>query len=283
MTCRTALLSTILLLRAVDISAQAPESMQLVQVDRTGATKTLGRLPPTTFAPRISPTGRQVVFDALAQVWIADLDNLSAPRRLAAGFYPMWSGDGTRVLFIVGAGEKQQLFWMAADGSDQPEMLAGDARAPESWSTAAQSMTYITLKSGTDYDVWVYSLRDRTSAPFAARPGAAEMSSRLSPDGRWIAYESTEAGPRDIFVEPFPQNGLRVRVTQGRRPVWSPDGKEIFFDRDDAQLYVVPITLAPAPAVGTPTPLPIKGFLQGGGRRMYDITPDGKHFLMQFR
>jgi hypothetical protein len=74
-----------------------------------------------------------------------------------------------------------------------------------------------------------------------------------------------------------------VRVTPGRRPLWSPEGKEIFFDRDDAQLYVIPITLGPSPTVGTATPLPIKGFLQGGGRRMYDITPDGKHFLMLFR
>jgi Tol biopolymer transport system component len=273
----------LVVLAAVGISAQAPESWQLVQVDRTGAMKALGKLPPTTFAPRVSPNGRQVAFDALAQVWIADLDNLSSPRRLAAGLYPMWSGDGTRVLFIVGAGEMQQMFWQAADGSGQPELLVPDARAPESWSAAAQVMTYITLKGGMNYDVFAYSLRDHTSSPIAARPDSLEMGSRLSPDGRWIAYESTEAGPRDIFVEPFPATGLRVRVTQGRRPLWSPDSKEIFFDRDDAQLYVIPITLGPSPAVGTPTPLPIKGFLQGGGRRMYDITPDGKQFLMLFR
>lgn len=273
----------IVILVTVSVSAQMPEPQQLMLVDRTGAMKSLGKLPPTTFAPRVSPNGRQIVFDALAQVWIADLDNLSAPRRLTAGLYPIWSGDGTRVLFIVGAGQAQQLFWMAADGTGQPELLVADARAPESWSTAAQYMTYITLKDGTDYDVWAYSLRDRTTAPLAARPVAAEMSSRLSPDGRWIAYESTENGDRDIFVEPFPATGLRVRVTPGRRPVWSPDGTEIFFDRDDAQLYVIPITLGPSPTAGRPAPLPIKGFLQGGGRRMYDITPDGKQFLMIYR
>jgi Tol biopolymer transport system component len=272
----------IVILAAAGLAAQAPESWQLVQVDRSGTRKTLGKMPPTTFAPRISPNGRQVVFDALAQVWIADLDNLSAPRRLAAGLYPMWSGDGTRVLFIVGI-EQQQLFWMPADGSGQPELLVPDARAPESWSAAAQAMTYITLKGGTNYDVFAYSLRDRTSSPIAGRPDAAEMSSRLSPDGRWIAYESTESGQRDIFVEPFPATGLRVRVTQGRRPLWSPDGTELFFDRDDSQLYAIPIALGPSPTVGMPAALPIKGFMQGGGRRMYDMTPDGKHFLMLFR
>ena len=103
--------------------AQAPVSWQLVLVDRAGATKALGRLPPTTFAPRVSPDGRQVVFDAQGAVWIASLDNLSSPRRLATGAFPMWSGDGQRVLFIVGGGDKQQMFWQAADGSGQPELL----------------------------------------------------------------------------------------------------------------------------------------------------------------
>jgi Tol biopolymer transport system component len=262
--------------------AQAPESWQLVLVDRAGTMKSVGKLPPGVFAPRLSPDGKQVVFDAQGAIWIADLANVSSPRRLATGAFPMWSDDGRRVLFIVG-GEQQQMFWQAADGSGQPQLLVPDARAPESWSAAAQVMTYITLKGGTNYDVLAYSLRDRTSTPVAARPDALEMSSRFSPDGRWIAYEYAEAGPRDIFVEPFPQTGLRVRVASGRRPLWSPDGKEIFFDRDDAQLYVVPITLGPSPTAGTPTPLPIRGFMQGGGRRMYDITPDGKQFLMLFR
>ena len=145
-------------------------------------------------------------------------------------------------------------------------------------------MTYITLKGGTNYDVFAYSLRDRTSTPLAARPDALEMSSRFLT--RWPLDRvriRLRPVPRDISVEPFPQTGLRVRVASGRRPLWSPDGKEIFFDRDDAQLYVVPITLEPSPTVGTPTPLPIKGFMQGGGRRMFDIIPDGKQFLMLFR
>jgi Tol biopolymer transport system component len=280
---RIALFAILTVLSGVSVATQAPEAFQLVLVDRAGVTKPLGRLPPTAFAPRVSPDGRQVVFDAQGAIWIANLDSLSSPRRLATGAYPMWYGDGTRVLFIVGAGDKQQMFWQAADGSGQPELLVADARAPESWSAAAQVMTYITLQGGTNYDVWAYSLRDRTTAPIAARPNSLEMGSRLSPDGRWIAYESTEAGSRDIFVEPFPQTGLRTKITPGRRPIWSPSGTELFFDRDDAQLYVVPITLGSSPAAGTPTLLPIKGFLQGGARRMYDITPDGKQFLMIYR
>jgi Tol biopolymer transport system component len=280
---RLGLVVAVIVLVGAGAWAQAPESWQLVQVDRSGATKPLGRMPPTTFAPRISPDGRQIVFDAQGAIWIAGLDDLSSPRRLATGSYPMWSADGSRVLFIVGGGGKEQMFWQAADGSGQPELLIPDARAPESWSAAAQVLTYITLKGGTDYDVLAYSLRDRTTAPVAARSDSAEMSSRLSPDGRWIAYEATESGSREIFIEPFPQTGARTKVTSGRRPVWSPDASELFFDREDSQLYVVRVQLGPTVSVGTAVALPIKGFMQGGGRRMYDITPDGKQFLMLFR
>lgn len=283
MIARTVLVLVSLTLAGIGAIAQTPESWQLVLVDRAGATTPLGRLPPTTFAPRLSPDGQQVVFDSQGAVWIAALSGLSSPRRLASGAFPMWSSDGTRVVFVAGTAQTLQMFSQAADGSGQPELLVTDVRAPESWSAAAQVLTYITLKDGTNYDVFGYSLRDRTSTPIAAQPDVVEMSSRFSPDGRWIAYESTAAGTRDIVVEPFPQNGLRVRVAPGRRPVWSPDGTEIFFDRDDAQLYVVPITLGSSPTVGTVTPLPIKGFMQGTGRRMYDITPDGKQFIMLYR
>jgi Tol biopolymer transport system component len=245
--------------------------------------KTLGKMPPTTFAPRVSPDGRQIVFDAQGWIRIASLDNLMSPRRLAAGAYPLWSADGSRVLYILPVAGKEQMFWQAADGSRQAELLIDDARAPESWSATAQVFTYITLKGGTNYDVFAYSLRDRTIAPVAVRADSAEMSSRLSHDGRWIAYESTESGSREIFIEPFPQTGARTRVTSGRRPVWSADASELFFDREDSQLYAVKVQLGPTVNVGTPVRLPIKGFMQGGGRRMYDITPDGKHFLMLFR
>jgi Tol biopolymer transport system component len=283
MIARAVLVLVGLTLAGIGAIAQTPESWQLVLVDRAGATKPLGRLPPTTFAPRLSPDGQQVVFDSQGAIWIAALNALGSPRRVATGAFPLWSSDGSRVVFVAGNAETLQMFSQAADGTGQPELLVTDVRAPESWSAAAQVLSYITLKGGTNYDVFGYSLRDRASTPIAARPDAIEMSSRLSPDGRWIAYEYAEAGPRDIIVEPFPQNGLRVRVAQGRRPVWSPDGKEIFFDRDDARLYAVPIALGSSPTVGTVTPLPIKGFMQGTGRRMYDITPDGKQFLMLFR
>jgi Tol biopolymer transport system component len=261
---------------------QRLQSFQLTWVDRQGVKTPIGPLPPGTFAPRLSPDGRRVAFDTGdGSVWIAELANLAAPRRLAAGRFPMWSPDGTRLLFAGANGF--QLYWQAADGSGEPERIAETARAPESWSTALGLVSYITLTGTSDYDIWAFASGDRSQRAIIVEPTSAQMSSRFSPDGRWIAYQSNETGRFEIYVEPFPRTGARTRVTDagGERPVWSPDGREIFYDKE-ATLYVVAITTGPAVSVRPPVALPISGFLQATGRRLWDVSADGARFLMMF-
>jgi serine/threonine-protein kinase len=110
------------------------------------------------------------------------------------------------------------------------------------------------------------------------------MSSRFSPDGKWIAYQSNETGRFEIYVEPFPRTGVRTRVSDagGERPVWSPEGREIFYDKGGT-LYVAAVSTSPALAARTPAALPITGFQQATGRRLWDMSPDGTRFLMMFR
>jgi hypothetical protein len=97
---------------------QAPPTFQLAWVDRQGTRTPIGTLPPGTFAPRLSPDGRRVAFDVYdGSVWIAEIANLGAPRRVATGRFPMWSPDGTRLLFAGVNGF--QLFWQSSDGSGQ--------------------------------------------------------------------------------------------------------------------------------------------------------------------
>lgn len=258
---------------------QALPVFDLALIDRTGAITRIGKLPPGTFAPRLAPDGRQVVFDtADGSLWIASLAELGAPRRFGAGRFPMWSADGQRLLFMSPTGT--QLWWQAADGSGAPELIADNARAPEFWSNAAGVVTYITLNGASDYDIWTFSPAGRSSRPLIARATTAEMSSRLSPDGKWLAYQTNESGTFAAYVEPYPPNGSRTRVSSGgERPVWSPDGREIFYDHNN-MLYAVPVQTSPAVRVGQPVPLPVKGFVQGTGRRLWDLTPDGKQFLV---
>ena len=273
-----------LVLGSALLIAQGSRPLNLLRVDRSGTSVKLGTLRGDAFALRVSPDGRRIVYDTGdSSIWIAELSNLSTPHRLATGRFPMWSADGTRVLFVAAnSSGVQQLFWQSADASGDPELLVPIARSPESWFPDGQTFTYITLKNLGDYDVWSFSLRDRTAKPLVAIEGTAQLSSRVSPDGRWIAYQQIESDGDGIYVEPVPSTGERTRIAAGQRPVWTPDGMEIFFDHDGA-MNVVSIATSPRLTIGTPLRLPITNFIQGFGRRTYDLTPDGRYFLMLSR
>jgi serine/threonine-protein kinase len=269
---------------AVAVHAQAPPvpppPLKLVLIDRAGSATTLGTVPGITFAPRVSPDGRRVAFDTFdGGVWVAELMNPAAARRVITGRFPMWSADGTRLLFAGADGVR--LFSQAADGSGTPELMADNARAPESWSSSADGVSYITLTGQGDYDIWLYSLRDRSSRPLVAGPTTAQMGSRFSPDGRWLAFESNDTGTFEIYVQPADGAPTPTRVTKGggRRGVWSADGREVVYDRE-RQLYSTPIRTGPRIEVGAETALPVKGFVQGTGRRQYDLTPDGRFLVL---
>jgi eukaryotic-like serine/threonine-protein kinase len=264
---------------------RAEPQLQLALVDLGGARHDLGSLPLSTFAPRISPDGHQFTFDTEdgnPAVWIADFPSLKSMRRLPGlGQFPMWSADGQRIFFIGIHNAHQALYWRRADGSGDPELLADPARAPEHLLTKTQSITFITLQS--DYDVWRYSLADRKATPLVQAAGSSQHSSRVSPDERWLAYVSDETGRFEVYIQPLPQNGTKTQITKGggEHPVWSPDGSQLYFNRAD-RLFSVSIKTEPAISAGNPSPFPIAGFIQQSGRRQFDITADGKQFLMLF-
>ena len=260
-----------------------PRQLSLVLVDRDGKKTPVGSLPADTFAPRISPDGKRVAYDlGNGGVWIAELSNLSSARRATSGpdHYPMWSAAGDQIAFIVDEANQQALFLQRADGKGNAERL-GTARAPESWSAPNQMISFIMLSNY--YSIWTYSLRDKKASVLIDTPGVTQHSSKFSPDGKWIAYTSVETGRFEVFVQPFPLTGAKFQVTRqgGGQALWSPDGKELFFENNQ-QLFAVSDRTNGGFSTGTPVPLPIRGFIQGNARRQYDLMPDGKHFLMMF-
>ena len=283
--------AAVLVLTAVVATRQTPArpDYQLAWVDHAGRRTIVGRVPGSTFAPRISPDGTRVTFDTQADgaIWVANLSDVESRRQITKegrNRGPLWSGDGSRILYITDHEGAETMFWRAADGTGDAELLVKPARAPESWSAPLQRFSFITFKAPGDYDVWTYSFAEKRATPFAALPDSPQHSSRFSPDGRWLAYVSAESGQLQVYVQPFPGPGAKIQVTKtgGGHPLWAPDQRALFFD-NGGQLFTVGVKAEPAFTVGEAVALPITGFVQGPLRRQFDLAPDGQRFLMMFR
>ena len=284
---RSALLATLIVASGAAAWLQRPTlQLQAALIDLQGTRQNLGALPISTFAPRISPDGKQLTFDTQEngpEVWVSDFPSLQSRRKLLSDAqYPMWSTDSERIFYIGLHNGQQVLYWRRADGTGAAELLTEPARAPEHWIPKLGSITFITLNNG-DYDIWSYSIADKKASPLIVLPGSSQHSSRISPDQRWIAYATNETGRFEVFVQSIPPTGAKFQITRdgGEHPVWSPDGGTIYFNRND-RLFSVPVKTDSVVTGGSPTSLPITGFIQDIGRRQFDITSDGKKFLMLF-
>jgi len=293
------LLLTIALLTLSQVRTFSPAGpapgIELDYVDFKGVRKTIAEVPDSVFAPRVSPNGKQLTIDTNigpdSAVYLMDLPGPSTMRRFTMqgeNHYPIWSADGLQLLFISIRNGQPAIYAQPITGSSAAERLTEIARAPESYSAVNQVLSYITLNTdggSADYDVWTYSFRDKKASPLIQVKNSAQHSSRFSPDGKWIAYVSDETGRLELYVQPFPVTGMKFQITKngGGHPLWSPDGKELYFD-NGFRIFTVAIQTAPKFTAGDPVQTPINGFIQGPGnyRRQYDITPDGKQFIMMF-
>ena len=282
------------LLAAGGMLGQMPAGFELVLVDVDGTKKVLGQLPPTVYAPRISPDGTRVAFETRdpsgpdgPRLWTADLSNISGRRPLplvagAINWAPMWTPDGGRLVFIVSGDRRDAVYWRRVDGTGDAEHLI-DTRAAEGWNGGGSQLRFLTLTGNGDYGISLLDMASRTVTPLIDWPGSAQHSSSMSPDGKWMAYASNETGRYEVWIEPFPQTGARYQVTRGggSHPLWLPDGQSLYFDRDH-QMFRVAVNTKDMSSTVEPTPLPIEGFTQAEYRRQFDLMSDGRHFLMLF-
>ena len=222
---------------------------------------------------------------------MAELSNLAGARRVIAnGTFPLFSPDGQWLAFgSLGTkrdGGIEELFRQRADGSGQAELLVKPGRAPEHWPAGDQGFSFITHRgTANNYDLWTYSVKDKEVTPLAVVDVSAQLSSQFSPDMRWVAYMSSEAGDWQLFAQPVPNpTGVKYQLTTegGRFPMWSTDGRQLIYEHD-GRMFSAPFQAGTQPKIGKPVELPVGGFIQPLIRRNYDMTPDGKSFLMLFR
>jgi Tol biopolymer transport system component len=145
-------------------------------------------------------------------------------------------------------------------------------------------LAYYEINPKTGRDIWILPLQgDKKPESFWVTP-ANERSGVFSPDGNWIAYASDESGRDEVYVQPFPKSPKGLRIVSahgGREPVWSPDGRELYYRRRN-QLVAVPVKTSPTFIPGQERVLFEGSFAEeiGGRNQFYSVSPDGQMFLM---
>jgi Tol biopolymer transport system component len=264
--------------------AHGTTNRRLVWVDRTGTvTPALSELREFRNV-RLAPDGRKVALavgtGARTDLWILDIASGTLTPLTTAGSSrnPTWSPDGRRILYVSTQGGRAGFWWQPSDGSG-PAVKAAEARH-NPWnidiSPDGRTTVFNSLYDGT-FNLEVLALDStREEHDIAASPTATEVFGRFSPDGRWMAYMSNESGRMEVYVRSFPEQGARVQISTGggRRPIWSPDGKQIYFWEDNRLMAA---TLARDPAIRV---VSRERLFEGRYEQDYDVSKDGKRFLM---
>jgi serine/threonine protein kinase/Tol biopolymer transport system component len=267
---------------------------RLVAADRTGGERSLLDVPGAFSEPKLSPDGRQLVVSIEGthqDLWLVDLPRRNLSRltfELTEEFSPRWTPDGRRLFFgLSEVGGEPEIYAMAADGGGSREpILAGGKVAvfPSSVAPDGRMLAYVEIVTDENADIWVLPLGgDRRPVPFVKTP-FNEFGPEFSPDGRFLAYVSNESGRFEVYARPFPGPGPKrqVSVGGGTSPVWSRSGSEIFYRNGDAVMAVA-VTFGPEFSSAAPRTL-FRGEYEEPARpdwpRNYDVTPDGKQFLM---
>ncbi len=258
-------------------------------VDRAGTEQRLP-LPGRSYRhPRLSPDGQRIVLDIdegnKSDVWIYDLPRGTLTRSTFDGLsqFSAWSGDGRKVMFLSANGAPPNLFWKNADGSGVAEQLTTGRhqQRPGNWAAAGDVFAFSDSDPMTGWDLWTLSLKGgRKAQPFVQTP-FNETTPGFSPDGRWIAYQSDESGRTEVYVQPFPGTGSKILVSTdgGAEPVWSGDGRELFYRNGD-HMMAASITVQADLRIAKPERLFDKRTWTLTGARNYDVTRDGRRFLM---
>lgn len=260
----------------------------LVTVDRTGRETPLGALPRSYEDLSLSPDGKQLALTLIGEqlwnVWIYDLEHETLNRLTFEGDNrdPIWSADGKRVIYFSFRNGHKSLYWKPVTGpGNEEELLTVDSQAyPRSVSRDGRYLSFDIGTSAASTGMYLLPLQGERKAQLFSRDQFA-LDGMFSPDGKWIAYESAESGKSQVYVSPFLSGSAQWQISTdgGTHPVWSRDGRELFYRNGIASDRLVGVTVSSNPDFSASSPRPLFQFRCQQAGIDYQLLPDGQHFV----
>jgi Tol biopolymer transport system component len=264
---------------------------QLAWIDRNGTRQPISAPPRAYVIPRISPDGSRAAIDIRDQesdIWSWDFARQTLSRLTTDSSFdgnPAWTPDGRRIVFASGRMGQLAVYAMAADGSGDAARLS-EGPNPETPSAVTPDGAHVVFRRdapGTGQDLLFLDLEGphRTIPLLQSRFG--ERNGEVSPNGKWLVYDSNESGAYEVYVRPFPNaDAGRWPISSGggSQPLWTRDGREVIYAGIGNRLMSAAVEDGATFKAGTPRVVVEAPRFFGTLARTYDVSPDGKRFLI---